>query len=136
MAGTPGKGTKLGPRVTVQFASASKQSKKTGSGSNSSARYIYMLKSTADFFGFKAVPSAGVKTKKGNTIAVRGCKGSGSIKVPAGDGTNGKKKSKSIPVPAGATIADIQKFLKSASKTKPQSFVSVDGRSYPVVTTK
>ena len=136
MAGTSGKGTKLGPRVTVQFASASKQSKTTGAGSNSSARYVYMLKSTADLFGFKAVPSAGVKTKKGNTVAVRGCKGSGSIKVSTGDGKDGKKKYKSIPVPAGATIADIQKFLKSAQNYKPDSFVSVDRRSYPAVTSK
>ncbi|GAX44717.1 hypothetical protein NIES4075_57360 [Tolypothrix sp. NIES-4075] len=132
------KGTKLGPRVTVQFASAKRQSKTAkGAGQKpEGAAYVYMLKSTAELFGFKAVPSAGVKTKKGNTIAVRGSKGSGSIKVPVGDSKDGKQKYKSIPVPAGATIADIQKFLKTATKTKPTSFSSVDGRSYPVVTTK
>lgn len=124
------KGTKLGPRVTVQFAAASKGGKdKAAKG----ASYIYMLKSTAEFYGFKSVPSAAVKTKKGKTIAVRGCVGSGSIKVPAGE-KNGKTSYKSIPVPAGATIADIQKFLKSATKSKPASFASVDGKSYPVVT--
>ena len=131
------KGTKLGPRVTVQFGAASRQSKKTGSGSTNNARYVYMLKSTAELFGFKVVPSAGVKTKKGGTRVVRGSIGSGSIKVPAGSpDKDGKQKFKSIPVPAGATVADIQKFLKTASKTKPTSFVSVDGRTYPVVSTK
>lgn len=131
------KGTKLGPRVTVQFAAAKRQSKdsKAAGKKTEGAVYVYMLKSTADFLGLKAVPSAGVKTKKGNTVAVRGSKGSGSIKVPIGEAKDGKQKYKSIPVPAGATIAQIQNFLKAA-KTKPASFTSVNGRSYPIVTTK
>ncbi|WP_017652562.1 hypothetical protein [Fortiea contorta] len=126
-----GKGKKLGIRVTVEFGKAKKSKSNPNGGS---ARYVYMLKSTAEALGLKIVPSAGVKTKKGNTVAVRGAKGSGSIKVAVGgESKDGKQKYKSVPVPAGATIADIRKFLSGASK-KPQSFVSVNGRSYPVVT--
>jgi hypothetical protein len=126
------KGKKLGPRVTVQFAAAKKQPK--GSKTKGGAVYVYMRKETADFFGFKIVPSAGVKTSKGYTLAVRGSFGAGSIKVP--DPTSkDKPKYKRIPVPASATIADIQKFLKTATKNKPQQFASVDGRTYPIVTT-
>ncbi|MCC5624451.1 hypothetical protein [Nostoc sp. CHAB 5715] len=128
------KGTKLGPRVTVQFAAAKKTSKKTGT-QGGSARYVFMLKSTAEALGLKAVPQAGVKNKKGTTIAVRGSKGAGSIKVPIGNSKDGKQKYKSIPVPAGATINEIRQFLSKASN-KPQSFVSVDGRTYPIVTSK
>jgi hypothetical protein len=128
------KGTKLGPRVTVQFAAAARGNKKPGA-KGGSASYIYVLKSTAEALGLKVVPAAGVKNKKGTVIAVRGSKGSGSIKVPMGDGKDGKQKYKSVPVPGGATISDIRKFLSAASK-KPSSFVSVDGRSYPIVTGK
>jgi hypothetical protein len=114
----------------VQFAAAKKSSK--GGAQGGSARYVYMLKSTAEALGLKVVPAAGVKNKKGATIAVRGSQGAGSIKVPVGE-KNGKKQYKSIPVPANATIADIRKFLSASSK-KPESFVSVNGRTYPVVT--
>lgn len=125
------KGVKLGIRVTVEFAAA-KPSGQRGVKS-SSARYIYVLKSTAEALGLKVVAAAGVKNKKGNTIAVRGSSGSGSIKVPVGDAKDGKQKYKRVPVPANATINEIRQFLSKASK-KPTSFVSVDGRTYPVVT--
>lgn len=125
------KGVKLGTRVTVEFASAKKGGKTATKGN--SARYIYVLKSTAEALGLKIVPAAGVKTKKGNTVAVRGSSGAGSIKVPIGEAKDGKKKYKSVPVPANATINEIRQFLSKASK-KPESFVSVDGRSYPVAT--
>ena len=123
-----GKGKKLGPRVTVEFGKSTRKSKSNPSGGG--ARYVFMLKSIADALGLKIVPSAGVKTKKGNTIAVRGNKGSGSIMVPAAKGST---KKFSIPVPPGATIADIRKFLTTA-KNKPESFVSVNGQSYPIIT--
>jgi hypothetical protein len=126
------KGVKLGPRVTVEFAAAKKGSKKTGT-QGGSARYVFMLKSTADALGLKVVPAAGVKNKKGTVIAVRGSSGAGSIKVPMGEGKDGNKKYKSIPVPANATITEIRQFLSKASK-KPTSFVSVDGRTYPIAT--
>ncbi len=126
------KGVKLGPRVTVEFAAAKRGSTKTGT-QGGSARYVYMLKSTAEALGLKVVPAAGVKNKKGTVIAVRGSSGAGSIKVPVAGGKDGKQKYKSIPVPGGATINEIRQFLSKASK-KPQSFVSVDGRTYPIST--
>ena len=128
------KGVKLGTRVTVEFGAAKKGSKKTGT-EKSSARYIYVLKSTAEALGLKVIPAAGVKNKKGTTIAVRGSSKAGSIKVPIGDSKDGKKKYKSVPVPGGATINEIRQFLSKASK-KPTSFVSVDGRTYPIATSK
>jgi hypothetical protein len=124
---------KLGSRVTVEFAAAKSSGKK--GVKSSGARYIYVLKSTAEALGLKTVAAAGVKTKKGNTIAVRGAVGSGSIKVPVGDSKNGKKQYKRIPVPGNATINEIRQFLSKASK-KPESFVTVNGRTYPIVSGK
>lgn len=126
------KGVKLGPRVTVEFAPAKRSnSKKGGKQGGGGARYIYVLKSTAEALGLKVVPAAGVKTKKGYTLAVRGCTGSGSIKIPFGEGKDGRKKYKRIPVPGNATINEIRQFLSKASK-KPDSFVTPDGRTYPI----
>ena len=120
---------KLGPRVTVLFSAASS----TGKGNTKNkTKYVYMRKATADYFGFKAVPDAQVKTKNNRNMAVRGSFGAGSITFYNRSGE--KTKSIKIPVPAGATISQIKQFLQKASKNKPDSFSSVNGRSYPVTT--
>jgi hypothetical protein len=64
-------------------------------------------------------------------IRLRGSKGAKSIKVPNPVDKRtaaGSLKYVSIPVPGGATIDDIEKFLKA---TKAESF-SVGGGSYSV----
>jgi hypothetical protein len=46
-------------------------------------------------------------------------------------GKDGQPKMARIPVPAGATVAQIQVFLKGKiKKNAPASFVSPDGRTY------
>ena len=142
-------GKKLGPRVSVLF--------KSGSGGQRGAKsqYVYMLKSTCEKLGFKSVPEPTItrKAPKGNKskgdikVAVRGSVGAKHIKVPLGGsrqqansttkaGNAGTKtRYVSVPVPASANITDIKKFLQGASK-KPTSFVSPDGRTYPIGTTK
>ena len=129
----------IGPRVTVAIGS-----KKVGSATVT--LYSYMPKTVADLFGFKpvAAPKAKDRTVNGKKVAgglIRGSIGAGSIKVPIGKPTKKKSKSggstsvqkyRSIPVPNGATNAMIVAFLKKASKNKPGSFVSRDGRTYPV----
>lgn len=121
----------LGPRVTVAFGTDTK-TKKT--------KYVYMLKSIATYYGFTVAADPKVKTKKGKLVAVRGTIGSGSIKVPYGTKVTGKKgaatKYKSIPVPAGATVSKIRTFLQKASKNKPLSFTTPQGRSYPLTSKK
>ena len=121
---------KRGPRATVLF--------KQGSG-NTPTKRVYMLKSTADFFGFKI--DKGIKITRNKTrLTVRGSFGAGSIKVPTGrTGTtrvNGKtvkyEKTVDIPVPSGANIEDIRKFLRTATKNKPDRFATIYGRVYPV----
>lgn len=120
---------KLGPRIPVTFRAAGKKPGKR----------VFMLKKTAEYFGFKAAPYT-KKDKKGRSIPVRGAVGSGSIKVPSkeqGTTTYNKKtikyfKLKRIPVPGDATIVEIQAFLKKATKNKPETFYSVDGTSHPV----
>ncbi|MEM9926768.1 MAG: hypothetical protein AAF915_23975 [Cyanobacteria bacterium P01_D01_bin.50] len=102
-------------------------------------RRVFMLKQTAEHFGFKVAPYT-KKNSKGYNIPVKGSKGSGSVKVPSGEiGTTkyNKKtikyaKLKRIPVPSDATIIEIQAFLKKATKNKPETFYSVDGTSHPV----
>lgn len=131
MATAKKKGKPLGPRVTVQFSSSG------GGKDKKNPRYVLMLKSTAEYFGFKSVPIAQVKTKSGYNFPVRGQKGGGSIKIPAlSSGAAAKKagsvKYKSIPVPASANIADTIKFLGTASKNKPKSFVTRDGQTFPI----
>jgi hypothetical protein len=129
----------IGPRVTVAIGT-----KKVGNANVT--LYSYMPKTVADLFGFKAVaaPKAKDRTVGGKKITgglIRGSIGAGSIKVPIGKptkkkGTSGKtttvQKYRSIPVPNGATNAMIVAFLKKAGKNKPTSFVSRDGRTYPV----
>jgi hypothetical protein len=119
-------------RVTVQIKAKTK---------DKPAAYSYMSKATADLFGLTPVKSnvRVVKGKNGKSrpVAFRGSVGSGSIKVPLKARTSrgnkqGKISYRSIPIPAGVTIVDIQKFLQSVKKNKPDSFVTKDGRMYPV----
>lgn len=135
---TTKKGTKLGPRVTVRIG----QVKKTVAGKAKNVTvYSYMAKSTADYFGFKienaakSTPSSG-GGKKGTARLLRGSVGSGSIKIPAGKTKAGATKYKRIPVPSGLPLVQIQAFLGKASKNKPESFVSREGRTYPISTGK
>ncbi|MBE9215689.1 hypothetical protein IQ247_23990 [Plectonema cf. radiosum LEGE 06105] len=123
------KGKPLGPRVTVLFGDVKRTGRGKQATTKGSARYVYMLKSTAEFFGFKVVPNAQVVTKNKATLAVRGSSGAGSIKlyVKSGD----KNKAVRIPVPGGATITEIKAFLQKATKV-PESFTSVNGRQYPI----
>ncbi len=129
----------IGPRVTVAIGS-----KKVGNATVT--LYSYMPKTVADLYGFKAISAPKSKDRKvgGKTITgglIRGSIGAGSIKVPIGKPVKKKsasgtstsvQKYRSIPMPNGATNAMIVAFLRKATKNKPTSFVSRDGRSYPV----
>lgn len=133
----------IGPRITVVIGT-----KKVGN--ETVTLYSYMPKAVADLFGFKGVAApkskdrkVGNKTITGNLL--RGSSGAGSIKVPIGKpikkkNAKGKQTSvqkyRSIPVPNGATNVMIVAFLKKATKNKPTSFVSRDGRTYPVTAGK
>ncbi|AFY54392.1 hypothetical protein Riv7116_1851 [Rivularia sp. PCC 7116] len=117
----------LGPRVTVAV----------GKDSTGKAIYSYMLKKHADFFKFPGVQNKIVtrKNKKGKPVAIRGAIGQGHIKVPTGKKSKkGAKRYYQMPMPAGMTIAKIGEFLKTASKNKPDSFVTEDGVTYPINT--
>ncbi|MBD2609453.1 hypothetical protein H6G81_34430 [Scytonema hofmannii FACHB-248] len=138
------KGQKLGPRATVVFGTIKTVNPANKSGTGRSVQYSYMRKSTAEFFGLKPAPDAkGVKGKNGRQVSVKGSKGSGSIKIPVGSGTGatpaakagkGKIVYKSIPVPSGANIDSIKKFIGTFTKNKPDSFVTKDGQTWPVGT--
>ncbi|AFY72962.1 hypothetical protein Syn7502_00830 [Synechococcus sp. PCC 7502] len=138
---TTTKRAKVGPRASVVIGTV----KKTIGGKSKTVKLVsYMAKSTADFFGFKteAVKSTATKSAGGKTVAprlIRGSIGAGSIKVPAGKTSaakGGVQKFKQIPIPSGATNVQIEAFLKTATKNKPTSFVSRDGRTYAVSGTK
>jgi hypothetical protein len=82
-------------------------------------------------------PSSKSGGKKASPRLVRGASGSGSVKVPAGKPAQGKKQAyKRIPIPGGLPLVQIKAFLQKASKNKPTSFVSKDGRSYPISDSK
>jgi hypothetical protein len=92
-----------------------------------------MPKKTAEKFGFtidNRAESAAAGKNKTKRI-VRGSVGAGSIKVPDGQTKDGKKKYVSIPIPSGVTLSEIKTFLGKA-KTKPEGFVSKQGRYYPL----
>lgn len=94
-----------------------------------------MRKATADYFGFKYEKKIKIRIgKKKQRVPIKGSMGAGSIKVPTKNKAKGGVgfKLAQIPVPGPATILDIQTFLKTASKNKPESFFSVDGQSWPV----
>lgn len=121
------KGTKLGPRAIVAV----------GKNSKGKAIYSYMLKRTAENFGFqiqKTIPT--VKSKKGINVPRRGSKsGANAIMVPKGKNdktSKGNVKMVRIPMPGSMTIPKIQAFLQKAGKNKPEYFVTSDGRTYPV----
>lgn len=139
MAGTPaksktGSSTATRTRVTVLVGQVKK--KVNGKDSNVNA-YSYMNKSTADYFGFKietsatTTPSSKSGGKKASPRLVRGSSGAGSITIKGAD-----KKNYSIPIPSGLTLTQIKAFLSKASKNKPESFVSKDGRTYPIAAKK
>lgn len=138
---------KLGPRVSVVFQSGA------GRGAKAKPQYVFMLKSIAEALGFKIVPNPTVartapKNSKSKAkeirVVVRGTVGAKHIKVPVPGGaggtggagassSNAKVKYFSIPVPSGANITSIRKFLQKASK-KPETFVSPNGRTHSVTT--
>ena len=115
----------LGPRVTVAV----------GKGKGGKAIYSYMLKKHADYFKFpgiqkKLVTRNGPKRKN---VAIRGALGQNHIKVPIeGKTTKGSQRYYQMPMPPQMTIAKIAAFLNTAKRHKPESFVTQDGRTYPV----
>lgn len=115
----------LGPRALVQFGKTGKDGK---------VQYSKMLKQTAEYFGFKVekkIPTR--KGKRGQTVPIPGSQGSKFIAIPTGKKTKkGGNQYKQIPVPAGANLTQIGVFLKKATKNKPDTFVSHDGRTWPV----
>jgi hypothetical protein len=125
----------LGQRVTVLVGQVKK--KKNGKDTNVNV-YSHMLKSTADYFGFKieasatTTPSSKGGGKKATPRLVRGSSGAGSIKVPKAAAKDKKPTFARIPIPSGLPLTQIKAFLQKASKNKPTSFVSRDGRSYPI----
>ncbi len=137
MAGT--KSRKLGPRTTVVFRTGQ------GRGTGAKTEYIYPLKSVANKLGMEAAKNPTIEVKRaGKTTKrrVRGSVGAKHIKVPVGTargsntaaGRRGKAQAQkfvSVPVPAGATIESITKFLEKL-KSKPKYFVSPDGQTYPI----
>lgn len=115
---------KLGPRATVPV----------GKNKEGKATYSYMLKSTAEYFGLSIIKTPTRKNKLGRQVSARGAVGGDRIKVPTGKKTRkGVMKYKSMPMPAGMNIPKVQAFLKRCTKNKPESFVSGDGRTWPVV---
>lgn len=131
------KGVKLGGRTSVKVGTK-----------NGKPLVSNMLKSVAIYFGF----DDGIITEKdkyGTPRVIRGSQsGANSIKVPledneglkAGGATGSKGSGKddgvaftSIPMPPGMTIPQIAAFLATASKHKPDRFVTPNGRTYPVV---
>lgn len=123
------KGKKLGQRVTVEIGS-------TKVGNKTVKIYSYMLKSVADRFGFKEATNPGATIKRGSKsikIVVRGSR-SNSIKIPVGEAKAGDKKgTQYVSMPTGiASITQVKAFLKKATKNKPKTFVSKDGRTHSV----
>ncbi|WP_016951248.1 hypothetical protein [Anabaena sp. PCC 7108] len=136
---------KIGPRVTVVFGTITTVNPNNKSGKGRGTRYVYMRKATAEYFGLKPAPDAVSTGPKGKKVSVRGSVGSGSIKIPVGSGTGtkpvavngtGKIVYKSIPVPNGANIASIRKFIATFTKNKPDSFVTPDGRTWGTQTSR
>ena len=116
---------KLGPRVTVSV----------GRGKNGKAIHSFMLKATAELFGFQALKDTNHKSKNNRVVSFRGSK-SNAIKVPTGKtkkvGKVTRHLYKSIPMPGEMNIPKIQVFLKKATKNKPDHFVTSDGQTHSV----
>ncbi|NEO34267.1 MAG: hypothetical protein F6K36_28465 [Symploca sp. SIO3C6] len=116
----------FGPRTSVIV----------GRDSKNKSLVSYMLKRIAEHYGFsitKTLPQT--RSKNGRIVVKRGSVMHGSIKVPVSNTAvtrKGNRKYHEIPMPAGMTILKIQSFLQKAKKNKPDHFVSIDGRSWPV----
>lgn len=121
------KGKPLGPRVTVKFG-------KVKVKNETKEAYVYMRKATAELFGFAFEEKIKIRIGKNKQrVPIKGSVGAGSIKVYTGKKTTkGHRQIARIPVPGNATILEIQNFLKTAKKNKPENFFSVDGQSWPV----
>lgn len=117
---------KTGERVTVAFGKVS-----AGKKGKDKQKSISMPEETAKVFGLKSV-QATVTDKKGVKRRVQGEKGGAHIKVPIGAKVKGKQKYRQIPVPAAATLTEINAFVKTL-KSKPKHFISPNGRKYSVV---
>jgi hypothetical protein len=125
---------KLGPRGVVLFGTITKY-KRVGTKSQKTTgpAYCAPLKSVCDYFGIANEPVITKKGANGRTYPIRGERGGKHVLLPmkTRKGKNGLPRMARVPVPAGATISQIQVFLKSKiKKNAPTSFVSPDGRTY------
>lgn len=100
------------------------------------AKHLGMKMQTAT--SYKITTTSGGEEKDYEQF-LRGAKHAKSIKVPRMEGTtvkttaNGNRMYFSIPVPSGATIKQIQTFLKEqCTANKPGYFISTGGLQYPV----
>lgn len=123
-------------RITVLLGTVKKKVK----GTEQSVKiYSFMKKATADYFGYTGVttvPRSTPSSSGGSNNAkpkrlLRGSLRAGSIKLIGTDG-----KSKSIPIPAGISVDDTEKFVRKATKNKPVGFVTKDGKYIPLPDTK
>jgi hypothetical protein len=123
-------GKPLGPRTVVKFGRVAVYRDKKKSTKDA---YIAPRKAVADYFGMDGQAIITKKGAGGRTYSVRGQRGGGSIKLPTNKkGKNGSVLFMRCPVPAGATIAQIQVFLKAViKKNKPKMFYSPDGQGWP-----
>jgi hypothetical protein len=123
----PGK-KEVDPRVTVVFGS------KKGKDKKSTPAYSRVKKSVADFFGLTLAPRATSKGKNGRANRlIRGSVGAGSVKVILASKTkSGSPATKSIPVPSGVSMEQVQKLLSGLKKNKPTHFITKDGLKFDV----
>jgi hypothetical protein len=125
---------KIGPRLVVLFGSITRY-KKVGTKSQKTVGPAYCAprKATCEYFGISGEPVVTKKGANGRTYPVRGERGGKHILLPmkTRKDKSGNYRMAQIPVPAGATVAQIQVFLKGKiKKNAPASFVSPDGRTY------
>lgn len=127
--------TKIGPRLVVKFGKVATY-KSTGQGKSTKVltdQYAAIRKATCDYFGIAGEAVVTKKGKGGRVYPVRGQRGAKHVLLPqpTRKGKDGQPKLARVPVPAGATIAQTQDFLKRViKKNKPKTFYSPDGRSY------
>jgi hypothetical protein len=120
---TQGKAGTKDRRVLIKFGTKKVKGKDT-------VLYSRVLKSVADFFGLTPVKNATRVNKKNEKVPVRGSMGAGSIQMVTEDG-----KTKSIPMPSGATRAMALTLANSLKSNKPVSFISRHGIRYDVGST-
>jgi hypothetical protein len=125
---------KLGPRLVVSFGSIARYKKSgTKTVKTIGPAYCAPRKELCEYFGIAGDPVVVKKGASGRTYPVRGERGGKSILLPmkTRKDKNGNLRMARIPVPANATVAQIQVFLKAKiKKNAPLSFVSPDGRTY------